>query len=211
VKYSITVSNIGQSEGTFELKDTLPTGLTGEGLDQLHTLAAGESVQYIIDATVNTDAPDSIENCAVLTSDVGNVQDCALISVTHPFDPTKLILVKEVKPVFTQVGETVTFTLVAKNDSTKARTFVIEDYLPEYLAGNNLIQEFDLEAGSSRTFVISAIVLEDAPEEITNYASLTSEGQTAISSAVVHVVTPVVEPEPVIEPDARNCRSGQTC
>ncbi len=199
VRYSITVSNIGQSEGTFELVDTLPSGLTGEGLHQIHTLAAGQSIQYVLDAKVNNDAPDSIENCAVLTSDVGNVQDCALISVTHPFDPTKLILVKEVKPAFTEVGNTVTFTMVAKNDSTKARTFVIEDYLPEFLAGNNLIEEFDLDAGASRTFVLSAIVLEGAPKEITNYASLNSEGQTAISSAVVHVLEPVVEPEPVVE------------
>ena len=200
LRYSITVSNIGQSAGTFELVDTLPTGLTGEGLHQIQTLAAGESTQFLIDAVVNQDAPDSIENCAVLTSDVGNVQDCALISVTHPFDPTKLILVKEVKPAFTEVGNTVIFTLVAKNDSTKARTFVIEDYLPEYLAGNNLIEEFVLDAGSSRTFVLSAIVLEGAPKEITNYASLNSEGQTAISSAVVHVIEPVVEPEVIIEP-----------
>ncbi|MEZ4605647.1 MAG: hypothetical protein R2865_02265 [Deinococcales bacterium] len=202
VNYRITVRNLGQSTGSFELVDALNSGLIGQNLKETAQLAGGQSRVFTLSAQIGENAPDVLENCAVLKSNVGNLQDCVSIVVSRPLDPTKLVLIKEVSPAFAKVGDIVTFSLTARNDSDAEREFNLIDRLPAYLEGRDLDENFSLAAGASRSFRISARVKEGAPEQITNSATLSSEGHSATSTATVHIVKPVEVPPPPAPPAA---------
>ncbi|MEZ4630457.1 MAG: hypothetical protein R2880_07090 [Deinococcales bacterium] len=204
VRYSIVVKNLGGSTGSFEIRDVLAQGLVGENLSQRHNLGAGQEQRFVIDAIIGEDAPEVIENCAVLQSVIGNLNDCVSIVVERPFEATQMSLVKEVSPAMAKVGDMVSFALSVTNNSQSSRQFELEDVLPEYLDGQDFKQSFELASGASQSFRISARILEGAPETIINKATLSSEGHMASATASFYVVTPppvpVVIPAPLPEP-----------
>ena len=205
VSFEMVVTNIGGSAGEFSFRDILPTGLNkvNDILDTA-TLAAGKSKRYRLYTEINDEAPEVIENCAVLSSRMAsNITACASIVVQRPVQTVQMMLLKEASPTAVQVGETVNFTLTAKNMSAQAQEFTIEDNLPDYLEGSNFTETFTLNAGETRSFRVSARVADNAPEVIVNAATLSSGGNSATATAPVYVFAPapvVVAPAPPAPP-----------
>lgn len=201
VNFEMVVTNIGGTEGEFSFRDMLPTGLSAVN-DILDTtiLGPGKSKRYRLYTEVTNDAPEIIENCAVLSSSAAsNITACASVIVRRPVQTVQMMLLKEASPTAVQVGETVNFTLTAKNMSAQAAEFTLEDNLPEYLVGSNFSETFVLDAGEARSFRVSAVVAENAPEAIVNAATLSSGGNSATATAPVYVFAPA-PPAPVAPP-----------
>ncbi len=191
VDYTITVVNTGDSIGQAVLEDILPEGLSGNNLNETIVLEPAATQTFTIPAQVLEGAPERIDNFATLTYSQGVLQAKATLSV---FDPTKIVLIKEVDPVMAEVGQIVTFILTARNASEVTREFTLEDILPEHLEGEDFFERFTLNSGEEREFTFNAKVLEGAPEEIINFATLTSEGNSATSTAALFVIEPPMAP-----------------
>ncbi len=191
VEYTITVHNTGGSTGQAVLEDILPEGLKGSNLNEVIVLEPATTQTFTIPAQVLESAPERIDNFVTLTSDQGVLQATAALSI---FDPTKIFLTKKVDPTMAEVGQVITFILTARNASGITREFTLEDNLPEYLEGEDLFERFILNSGEEREFAFNARVLEGAPEEIINYATLTSESNSVTSTAALFVIEPPVVP-----------------
>ncbi len=91
-------------------------------------------------------------------------------------------------------GEEVEFTLsVSNTGDVEAKNILLKDHLPASLNGENLEESFNLAAGQSKSFSLSATVTNDAPETLTNEASLSFNGQALSSSATLTILKANVE------------------
>ena len=134
VKFVITVTNTGDADGTINLTDNLPDGLTAAGETAWNNVAvpAGQSVTKEIECTVNKDED------TVLTNEVTG---------SNGENATKTILVKKdaahvsyFKSGYVQSAGNTTYTkgvetdgvyhITMKNDGTKAGTFTFSDAMP---------------------------------------------------------------------------------
>ena len=134
VKFVITVTNTGDADGTIDLTDNLPDGLTAAGETAWNNVAvpAGQSVTKEIECTVNKDED------TVLTNEVTG---------SNGENATKTILVKKdaahvsyFKSGYVQSAGNTTYTkgvetdgvyhITMKNDGTKAGTFTFSDTMP---------------------------------------------------------------------------------
>ena len=134
VKFVITVTNSGDADGTIDLTDNLPDGLTAVGETAWNNVAvpAGQSVTKEIECTVNKDED------TVLTNEVTG---------SNGENATKTILVKKdvahvsyFKSGYVQSAGNTTYTkgvetdgvyhITMKNDGTKAGTFTFSDTMP---------------------------------------------------------------------------------
>jgi len=134
VKFVITVTNTGDADGTINLTDNLPDGLTAAGETAWNNVAvpAGQSVTKEIECTVNKDED------TVLTNEVTG---------SNGENATKTILVKKdaahvsyFKSGYVQSVGNTTYTkgvetdgvyhITMKNDGTKAGTFTFSDAMP---------------------------------------------------------------------------------
>ncbi len=212
INYTITVQNIGEGSGVANIVDALPNGLEGAALNENIALTPGQVQSFNISARIVSAALGTIENCAILRSGVNNLQSCAPVTIGSPItfeqdslqpkpkpppivlDPTRIILIKQVDPMMAEVGQIVTFILTAKNASEATRDFTLEDNLPEFLEGQDFFESFTLAAGEEREFTFNAQVLEGAPKEIANEATLKSEGHEATSTATILLIEPPVVP-----------------
>ncbi len=198
VSFEMVVTNIGGTAGEYSFRDILPTGLNkvNDILDT-NTLAPGKSKRYRLFTEINNQAPEVIENCAVLGSNVAsNITACASIVVKRPVQTVQMMLLKEASPAAVTAGDVVNFTLTAKNMSAQAEEFMLEDKLPDYLEGMDFAESFMLAAGETRSFRISARVASNAPEVIVNAATLSSGGHSATATAPVYVFAPPPPPPP---------------
>ncbi len=211
INYTITVQNVGEDSGVANIVDTLPNGLEGTALNESIALTSGQIQSFNISARVVSAALGTVENCAILRSSVNNLQSCAPVTIDPPvtfeqdtlppkpdpptvFDPAKIILIKQVEPIMAEVGQVVTFILTAKNASEVTRDFTLKDNLSEFLEGQDFFESFTLAAGEERAFTFNARVLEGAPKEIANEATLSSEGHEATSTATILLIEPPVVP-----------------
>ena len=135
VKFVITVTNTGDADGTINLTDNLPDGLTAAGETAWNNVAvpAGQSVTKEIECTVNKDED------TVLTNEVTG---------SNGENATKTILVKKdaahvsyFKSGYVQSAGNTTYTkgvetdgvyhITMKNDGTKTGTFTFSDAMPD--------------------------------------------------------------------------------
>ena len=56
------MSNSGETTGRFTIRDYLPTGLTGNALEQSYDLAAGQTQMWTVDAIASGDVYDYIDD-----------------------------------------------------------------------------------------------------------------------------------------------------
>ena len=134
VKFVITVTNTGDADGTIDLTDNLPDGLTAAGETAWNNVAvpAGQSVTKEIECTVNKDED------TVLTNEVtGNNGENATKTIWVKKDVAH---VSYFKSGYVQSAGNTTYTkgvetdgvyhITMKNDGTKAGTFTFSDTMP---------------------------------------------------------------------------------
>ncbi|MEZ4605648.1 MAG: hypothetical protein R2865_02270 [Deinococcales bacterium] len=173
VTYTITVSNVGGSNGVFALTDVLPAGLSGSNLSQSYSLAPQQSQGFVIETVVNEQAGSSVENCATVQSEAGTVQDCVIISVTRPA-PAAFEVRKTVDRSSVQVGDTVSYTITVSNVGGSTGVFELNDTLPAGLNGHHIQQSQSLAAQQAQNFTFQAVVNQQAPSVIENCATVRS-------------------------------------
>jgi len=214
VRFTLSVSNSGQSTGRFTIRDYLPTGLTGNALEQSYDLAAGQTQVWTVDATANGQVYDYVENCAEVLSDYGTYRDCATVYVAAPPPPPAPVVAPAPPPPppgpaefrlskvadYSQVdiGDTITYTITVSNIGESAGTFTLIDRLPAGLIGEGFEQTYELASGQTETWRLSAVVDASAPAEINNCAELWFEGN-ALQDCIIVGLRP---PPPPLGPAA---------
>jgi uncharacterized repeat protein (TIGR01451 family) len=122
------------------------------------------------------------------------------VTAPEPSAPAKLTLEKTVDRIEVTAGETVNYTITARNiGGSSANEIKLVDVLPQGLNGKNLQETFELKAGETRVFKLSAQVASDAKGSILNTATLDGNQQKLIATANVRVK---VMPAPIPEPRA---------
>jgi uncharacterized repeat protein (TIGR01451 family) len=119
-----------------------------------------------------------------------------------PAQPAKLTLEKTVDRDEATVGETLNFTITAKNvGGSSVNGIKLVDTLPQGLTGKNLQEIVDLKAGEARVFKLAAQIASNAKGSILNTATLEGNQQQLKASASVRVkVAPTPKPEPRVPP-----------
>lgn len=202
VVFTIVASNLGPNNATgVVMNDLLPAGLTyvshtasagtynpGTGVWTIGSLANGASRTLTITATVTSAGLPSVTNTATIT---GNEYDPSLLNNTSVVTVTPLLsdlaVVKTVDNGAQQVGGTVIFTIVARNDGPTSNTnVVVNDALPAglnyvshttstgaYTPGTGVWSIGALGAGQQETLTITATVTGAALPTVTNTATIT--------------------------------------
>jgi len=166
VTYTISLSNLGSNNATgFVLTDILPAGLIGDNLDEMVDIPAGETVSFVLTATVSTDPlyyGATITNIARFSHVSASGQ--AEASITLEPGTVDLVINKTVVTPHAPVllGDVVTYTIsVANNGTLTAEDVAVTDTLPAGLIGDNLDEMVDIPAGQTVSFVLTATVSTD--------------------------------------------------
>jgi uncharacterized repeat protein (TIGR01451 family) len=202
VSYTITVSNTGGSTARdVRLTDVLPSGLSGDNLDQTFDLEPGQSRRFVLPAIVVQTVEGEIINVARVLWEGETLEADATIRLEPPPPPPAppiLSLTKTVDRDLVRPNDRATYTVVVVNTgASAARDVRLTDILPEGVRGENLEQRFDLNAGQSRSFRIPVTVTRSTAGEIVNTARVTWSGEPLEASATMRVEIPV-EPQPVL-------------
>ena len=203
VNFTITVKNIGGSGVLgIKLSDIMPNGTSGENLQTTIDLKAGEARVFQVPSTVSSDAKGVIRNTVTLEGNNQNLSASASVRIKpaprpmpEPRAPAaRLSLTKTVDRFEVKRGETVNFTITAKNNGgTTATNVRVQDVLPAGLEAANLDTNIDLKPGEARVFEITAKISSDATGFIRNTATLEGNNQNLSASARVHVNVPPPE------------------
>ena len=105
-------------------------------------------------------------------------------------EPARLVFEKTVTPQRTVVGDTVVFALTVTNTGGVTTDVVLEDVLPAGLQGVNVTERFDLAAGETREFHVTAQVDENATGTLTNEAVVRWQDEQQTARASVEVLRP---------------------
>ena len=183
---------------------TLPAGLEATGpVKRSGSISSGKPLTL----SVPVKATAAVTNANVRTTLEPNcgVQALSSVTVTQPVtppapptpppapDPAKLELTKTVDRDLLKPGEQPVFTVTAKNVGGSTATAVhLTDALPVGLVGDPLDQTFDLAAGQTRSFKLTAKLTDDATGVIVNTARLEGNGQSLTATAQVRV-QPVID------------------
>jgi len=192
VTYTISLSNLGSNDARgFVLTDILPAGLIGNDLEETVDIPAGETVSFVLTATVSTDPSyygATITNVARFSHISASGQ--AEASITLEPGTVDIVIDKTVATPHTPVllGDVVTYTVsVANNGTLTAENVVITDTLPAGLIGNDLEKTVDIPAGEAVSFVLTATVSTDPSyygATITNvarFSHISASGQAEAS------------------------------
>ncbi len=98
VIFTVTVSNVGGSKGIITLRDLLPEGYEGVGIDQTFPLVPGDTRTFIVGGRVLDSAPNTLMNEVVLTDGSITTSATALVKVLRPApEPESVVVVPEVE------------------------------------------------------------------------------------------------------------------
>jgi uncharacterized repeat protein (TIGR01451 family) len=187
--FTITVTNTGNSvaEGV-RLTDVLPTGLTGEKIDETFDLNPGEVKTIELPAAANGEARGVITNTAQVD---WNGQTLTAPASVRVLEPAQLKLTKTVDKDVVEAGDKVNFTITVQNTGNSVAEGVrLTDALPIGLSGANLDETFNLNAGQTKTFKLATTVNGEARGTITNTAQVNWNGQTLKAPASISVLEP---------------------
>jgi uncharacterized repeat protein (TIGR01451 family) len=133
VTYTVVVANNGDIDAVdVHVTDVLPAGVTGTGLDETVTIAAGGQQEFTYVATVTTDQAyygATIVNTAAYEHSTASGSDTASFTIATP----ALTVAKTVETTqaLAQLGDVVTYTVtVANNRPATATGVVMTDVLP---------------------------------------------------------------------------------
>ena len=225
--YTLLYANAGPSDAqNVILTDTLPIDVTYGGVvsaspalsgpvqtaNQLTwsgpTLAAGASGSIVFTVTVNTSAPGSITNDAVITGSTsdptpGNSSDSESTTVIHP----AIAIAKMPDTQQVRSGNTVTFTITVTNtgDAALSNVAVVDALAPDCDRSLGT-----LVGGQSTSYTCS---LANVTSDFTNSASVAGtppagSDVTANDAASVDVIHPAITLAKT--PDLQVVRSGDT-
>jgi uncharacterized repeat protein (TIGR01451 family) len=188
VLYQIVVTNDGPSDAQqVVVTDTLPlsttyvggdaacTGAAGEVICQLGALAAGASRTLLIQATIDSQAPDNtvITNLVTVSSPTAtdDITDTVDVTVRQPVNGVVDLVIEKQGPAQAVAGQLLTYTLVVTNLGPATATDVqIVDALPVEIIGmavsasqgacnNSVVCHLsEIEAGMTATVVITGWV-----------------------------------------------------
>ncbi len=119
----------------------------------------------------------------------------APVAAPPPPPPPVFTLSKESMLGTACTGDVISYLIRVSNVGGSAGQVLLEDVLPESLAGQNLSQNFVLEANGTREFTISGRVKENAPDLIVNRVILRSVVGDQSAEATVRLDCPP-PPEP---------------
>lgn len=201
VVFTILASNLGPANATgVVMNDLLPAGLTyvshtassgtynsGTGAWSIGSLATGASRTLTITATVTSAGLPQVTNTATITGnefDPSLTNNTSVVSVTPQL--SDLQVVKTVNNGAQQVGGTVIFTIVARNNGPTANTGVIvNDALPAglnyvshtsttgtYTPGSGVWTIGNMSVNQQQTLTITATVTGAAIPTVVNTATI---------------------------------------
>ncbi len=187
--FTITVTNTGGSSANgVRLTDVLPTGLTGNNIDQTFDLAAGASKTFSLPTTANGEARGIITNTAQV---VWNGQTLNAPASVRVLEPAQLKLTKTVDKDVVEAGDKVNFTITVTNTGSSVATNVhLTDVLPLGLSGEKIDQTFDLNPGEIKTIELAATANGEARGMITNTAFVNWNTQKLSAPASLRVLEP---------------------
>jgi uncharacterized repeat protein (TIGR01451 family) len=167
----------------------VPKGQTSSGKPFTSSVAIGATSSGIVNISLGA-------GCPILEIPV------TVIASEPPATPAKLTLEKTVDRNEVMIGETLNFTITARNVGGSSVTGIkLLDVMPQGLTGTNLQETFGLKVGETRVFTLAAQVAGDANESILNTATLEGNGQKLSASAKVRVIpAPRPTPEPRVAP-----------
>jgi uncharacterized repeat protein (TIGR01451 family) len=189
VNFTITVENTGATVAkAVRLTDTLPAGLTGAKLDETFDLNAGETKTFKLPATVGKNAQGTITNTAQV---VWNGKTLSAPASVRVLEPAVLKLTKTVDKEIVEVGDDLKYTITVENTGSSSATGVrLTDVLPAGLLGTNLDETFDLAAGETKTFTLTATASGSVRGVIVNTAVVNWNAQKLNAPASVRVLEP---------------------
>ncbi|WP_018465109.1 DUF11 domain-containing protein [Calidithermus timidus] len=181
VTYRLRVGNSGDVAGTVRLRDVLPEGLEGEGLEQTLTLQPGQSQTLELAARLTPQAGATLTNRAVLLSASG--QELATAQSTLRVLRPKAELSRGLDYRKVLPGEVVTVSLRVHNGGEAPLDYALTDAYPEWLEPLEK-PEFagHLEPGAERLHTYRARVAFGAPAEGLFRAELRSNGGSLSAS-----------------------------
>lgn len=197
VTYTVTVKNSGDAAAkNIFLKDVLPTGLKGQGLEQRFDLAGGQSKTFSYEAQVNVGAPEWITNTAELS---GGPLEQALVSKTD-VRVARLILQREALMTPSIPGEEQEVVLKITNPSSLVLPFVLTDDSTSMLQpeNSNRFSGF-MQPGETRTFKYNATTTFGIQQQDKLKATLESNGEKQVAQTpferVLFTLKKTVSPE----------------
>ena len=129
-RFLLRVENRGGSAGEVRLRDALPPGLEGEGLDEALSLEPGEVREIELKAHVAKDAAGTLENTAILEQDGREV---ARASATVTVLPPQATLDRTLDKHVVVPGESVRVCLQVTNPSQAPLTYTLDDTPPAWV------------------------------------------------------------------------------
>lgn len=173
-EFTLTVTNTGDlAANNIVLKDSLPTGLTGENLNESFDLAAGESQSFKLNAAVTNNAPDTLINTATVEFNNTSQSSSASLKVLQP-QPT---LSRELDYDVVIPGERVTVSLTVSNTGQADLSYTLSDIAPEWLEPDSELSfSGTLAPTKSQTHSYTAFVIFGSEATSEFSASLSSNG-----------------------------------
>jgi uncharacterized repeat protein (TIGR01451 family) len=197
ITYTIIAANGGSADAAdVSITDTLPTGISGTGLNWAGVLTAGETLTFTLPAQVMTETTfmeQSLTNTAWLSHTSAQLSADAIVTVaSRPLTPS-LTLTKTVAAARTPVwpGDPITYTIIAANGgSADAADVSITDTLPAGLIGAGLDWTGVLMAGETLSFTLPAQVMSATifmGQSLTNTAYLSHTTVQLSAAAAVTI------------------------
>ncbi|WP_287416497.1 hypothetical protein [Oceanithermus sp.] len=130
-RFAVRVANRGERAGRVRLRDMLPAGLSGEGLDERLTLDPGAERRFEVAARVTEAAAAERVNTAVLFDEAGRELARASASVRVLVPDVGLSRTLDKRVVVP--GETVTVCLQVANTGPTRLAYTLTDRVPDWL------------------------------------------------------------------------------
>ncbi|WP_456413285.1 hypothetical protein [Oceanithermus profundus] len=130
-RFAVRVANVGERAGTVRVRDVLPAGLSGEGLDERLTLEPGAARRFEVAARVTEAAAAERVNTAVLFDEAGRelARASAAVRVLTP----DVRLTRSLDKRVVVPGEAVEVCLQVANTGPAPLSYTLTDRAPDWL------------------------------------------------------------------------------